>query len=225
MNKLLLTPKADGGIIEKARGKFYLTVNRRFLTQKEMDLHLKNQVVLVTGGSTGLGRAISTMLAAEGARVAINYVVNPDVAQTLAKELTAKYGAEALAVYADVSREDDVLSMFEEVEKTLGPIDALVNNAAYVDNYKCIDLTLDEFKKCVDVNLQGMFLCSREIIRRLVARGAPGRIVNVASQAAVRGSMHGKTAYDMTKAGLCETRLRSTKPARRYSGFSSFYVW
>ena len=168
-----------------------------------MDLHLKNQVVLVTGGSTGLGRAISTMLAAEGARVAINYVVNPDVAQTLAKELTAAYGVDALAVYADVSREDDVISMFEEVEKTLGPIDALVNNAAYVDNYKCVDLTLDEFKKCVDINLQGMFLCCREVVRRLIARGVPGRIVNVASQAAVRGSQNGKTAYDMTKAGMC----------------------
>ena len=168
-----------------------------------MDLHLKNQVVLVTGGSTGLGCAISTLLAAEGAKVAINYVVNPEVAQTLANDLTAKYGVETKAVYADVSREDDVLAMFEEIEKTLGPMDALVNNAAYVAQPACVDLPLDDFRKCVDVNLQGMFLCSREIIRRLLARKAKGRIVNVASQAAVRGSMHGKTAYDMTKAGMC----------------------
>jgi len=168
-----------------------------------MDLHLKDQVVLVTGGSTGLGRAISTMLAAEGAKVAINYVVNPDVAKALADELTAMYGVKALAVYADVASEKDVLAMFEEVEKTLGPIDALVNNAAYVAQPACVDLPLDDFRKCVDINLQGMFLCSREIIRRLFARGAKGRIVNVASQAAIRGSMHGKTAYDMTKAGMC----------------------
>ena len=168
-----------------------------------MDLHLKDQVVLVTGGSTGLGRAISTMLAAEGAKVAINYIVNPDGAQTLADELTTTHGVKTMAVYADVASEDDVLTMFEAVEKTLGPIDALVNNAAYVDKGGCADLSLDEFRKTVDVNLQGMFLCSREIIRRLLARGAKGRIVNVASQAAVRGSMHGKTAYDMTKAGMC----------------------
>ena len=168
-----------------------------------MDLHLKNQVVLVTGGSTGLGRAISTILASEGAKTAINYVVNPEVAQTLADELSARYGVETLAVYADVSREDSVLTMFEEVESKLGPIDALVNNAAYVAQPPCVDLPLDDFRKCVDVNLQGMFLCSREIIRRLIARKAKGRIVNVASQAAVRGSMHGKTAYDMTKAGMC----------------------
>ena len=168
-----------------------------------MDLHLKNQVVLVTGGSTGLGRAITTLLAAEGAKVAINYIVNSDVAKLLADELTAKYDIETLAVHADVSCEDGVFAMFEEVATKLGPPDALVNNAAYVAQPACIDLTLDDFRKCVDVNLQGMFLCSREIIRRLIARGAKGRIVNVASQAAVRGSMHGKTAYDMTKAGMC----------------------
>jgi 3-oxoacyl-[acyl-carrier protein] reductase len=168
-----------------------------------MDLHLKNQVVLVTGGSTGLGRAISSMLAAEGAKVAINFVVDPDVAKTLSQELTAAHGVETLAVYADVSREDDVLAMFVEVEKTLGPVDALVNNAAYIAKPACVDLPLDDFRKCVDVNLQGMFLCSREIIRRLLGRKAKGRIVNVASQAAVRGSMNGKTAYDMTKAGMC----------------------
>ena len=167
-----------------------------------MDLHLKDQVVLVTGGSTGLGRAISSMLAAEGAKVAINYVVDPDGAQTLSQELTAAYGVETLAVYADVSREDDVLAMFEKVVKVLGPVDALVNNAAYIAKPACVDLPLDDFRKCVDVNLQGMFLCSREIIRQLLGRGANGRIVNVASQAAVRGSMNGKTAYDMTKAGI-----------------------
>jgi len=168
-----------------------------------MDLHLQNQVVLITGGSTGLGGAISTMLAAEGAKVAINYVVHPAVAQALAEELTTKYGTEAMAVYADVSSESDVLAMFEKVEQTLGSVDALVNNAAYVAQPACVDLPLDDFRKCVEVNLQGMFLCTREIVRRLIARGAKGRIVNVASQAAIRGSFHGKTAYDMTKAGMC----------------------
>lgn len=168
-----------------------------------MDLHLKNQVVIVTGGSTGLGKAIASMLAAEGAKVAINYIVNPEVAEALAIELHQRYGVETLAVYADVANEADVYAMYEKVEEKLGPVDALVNNAAYIARPQCVDLPLDDFKKCVDVNLQGMFLCTREILRRLIARGAKGRVVNVASQAAVRGSFHGKTAYDMTKAGMC----------------------
>ena len=168
-----------------------------------MDLHLRDQVVLVTGGSTGLGKGICTLLAEEGARVAINYVVNPEVAESLASELSEKYGVQTLAVYADVVLESDVLRMFDKVDQTLGPVDALVNNAAYIAQPPCADLSLDEFQKCVNVNLQGVFLCSREIIRRLLKRDASGRIVNVSSQAAVRGSMYGKTAYDMTKAGVC----------------------
>ncbi|MCL2120576.1 MAG: SDR family oxidoreductase [Planctomycetaceae bacterium] len=167
-----------------------------------MDLHLKNKVALVTGGSTGLGRAISTILAEEGARVAINYIVNPEAAQSLAEELTARFGVITLAVYADVSNENDVLTMFGEIEKTLGPIDIAVNNAAYCANPECAELTLEEFRKCVDINLQGMFLICREMVQRLRARQAPGNIVNVSSQAAVRGSTNGKTAYDMTKAGM-----------------------
>ncbi|MCL2623609.1 MAG: SDR family oxidoreductase [Planctomycetaceae bacterium] len=167
-----------------------------------MDLHLKNRVALVTGGSTGLGRSISTLLAAEGAKVAVNYIVNPEVAKALAEELTAKFGVETLAVYADVASESDVYDMFEAVEKTLGPLDIAVNNAAYCANPECADLTLEEFRKCVDVNLQGMFLVCRETVRRLRVRKAPGNIVNISSQAAMRASQNGKTAYDMTKTGM-----------------------
>ncbi len=168
-----------------------------------MDLHLKDKVVLVTGGSTGLGKAISTLLAGEGARVAINYRSRPEPARSLTLELEERYGVEALAVYADVSQEEDVLKMFEEIESRLGPIDAAVNNAAYCANPECIDLSLAEFQKCVAVNLQGMFLICRETVKRLKTRGAKGKIVNISSQAAVRGSTNGKTAYDMTKAGMC----------------------
>jgi len=180
-----------------------------------MDLHLKNRIALVTGGSTGLGRSISTLLAAEGAKVAINYIVNPEVAKSLAEELTAKFGVETLAVHADVASESSVHDMFEAVEKTLGPIDIAVNNAAYCANPECAELTLDEFRKCVDINLQGMFLICRETVQRLRVRKAPGNIVNISSLAGVRASTNGKTAYDMTKAGMLGfTRSLALETAR-----------
>ncbi|MCL2710987.1 MAG: SDR family oxidoreductase [Planctomycetaceae bacterium] len=167
-----------------------------------MDLHLKNKTALVTGGASGLGKAIVTTLAQEGANVAINYRSKKSEADALAEQLRQQYGVQVLSIYADVASEDDVHSMFEEIEKTLGPIDIAVNNAAYCANPECIDLTLEEFRKCIDINLQGTFLVCRETVRRLRARSAPGNIVNVSSQAALRGSQNGKTVYDMTKTGI-----------------------
>lgn len=168
-----------------------------------MNLNLKDKVVLVTGGSTGLGKSIATLLAEEGVKVVINYVVNPEIAEELASELQQKYNIQALAVYADVSKEEDVLTMFNVIENQLGPVYAAVNNAAYCANPECVDLTLAEFQKCVAVNLQGMFLIARETVKRLIQHQIKGKIVNISSQAAIRGSTNGKTAYDMTKAGMC----------------------
>lgn len=167
-----------------------------------MDLQLKSKVALVTGAASGLGRSIAEILAEEGARVAVNYRSRKDAADELAAKIRSEYGVDALAVYADVSDESGVHAMFEEIEQKLGPVDVAVNNAAYCANPECADLTLDEFRKCVDINLQGLFLVCRETVRRLRARKSPGRIVNISSQAAVRASQNGKTAYDMTKAGI-----------------------
>jgi 3-oxoacyl-[acyl-carrier protein] reductase len=167
-----------------------------------MDLHLKNKTVLVTGGASGLGKTIVEILAEEGAKVAVNYRSKKEAADSLTGELRSKYGADVLAVYADVSKEDDVRKMFDEIESKLGTIHAAVNNAAYCANPECAELSLDEFRKCIDINLQGTFLVSRETVRRLRAGKSPGNIVNISSQAALRGSASGKTAYDMTKAGI-----------------------
>ena len=167
-----------------------------------MDLHLKNKIALVTGGASGLGKAIVLVLAEEGAKVAINYRSKKSEADALVEHIRTQFHGDALAVYADVASENDVHSMFEEIEQTLGPIDIAVNNAAYCANPECADLTLEEFRKCVDINLQGMFLVCRETVQRLRARQSPGNIVNISSQAALRGSATGKTAYDMTKTGM-----------------------
>ena len=167
-----------------------------------MDLHLKDKIALVTGGASGLGKAIVIALAEEGVSVAVNYRNKKNEADTLAEQIRQRYAVEAMAVYADVASENDVYSMFEQIAQTLGPVGIAVNNAAYCANPVCAELTLEEFRKCVDINLQGTFLVCRETIRRLLARNAPGNIVNVSSQAALRGSQSGKSAYDMTKAGI-----------------------
>ena len=167
-----------------------------------MDLHIKNKTALVTGGASGLGKAIVITLAEEGANVAINYRSRKSEADSLAEQIQKQYGVKTMTVYADVASETDVHAMFESIEKTLGPIDIAVNNAAYCANPECAELTLEEFRKCIDINLQGTFLVCRETVQRLRSRQASGNIVNVSSQAALRGSQSGKTAYDMTKAGI-----------------------
>jgi 3-oxoacyl-[acyl-carrier protein] reductase len=167
-----------------------------------MDLHLKDKVVLVTGAASGLGKSIALLLAEEGAKVAVNYRSKKETADKLVAEIRANYKTDAVAVYADIASESDVKKMFDETEAAIGNVDVVVNNAAYCANPQCSDLTLDEFKKCVDINLQGTFLVSREAVRRLRSRRSGGNIVNISSQAALRGSQSGKTAYDMTKAGI-----------------------
>ncbi len=167
-----------------------------------MDLQLNNRVALVTGGSHGLGRAIVQALAAEGARVAINYRRNPAQADALAAEIQGQFGVEALGVLGDVAREADVRSIFDRIEAAWGPVEILVNNAAVCPTCQVKDMTLQQWTETLDVNLTGTFLASREMVRRLLAVGRKGRIVNVSSQAAFRGSTTGHAPYDASKGGM-----------------------
>jgi 3-oxoacyl-[acyl-carrier protein] reductase len=167
-----------------------------------MDLELRNKVALVTGGSHGLGRAISLALAAEGARVAINYHRNPEKAETLATEIRREYGVEALPVAADMAEEAHVGPMFDTIQSTLGVVEILVNNAAVCPTCPVKDMTLDQWRATLDVNLTGTFLASREMVRRLLAAERKGRIVNISSQAAFRGSTTGHAPYDASKGGM-----------------------
>ena len=95
-----------------------------------MDLNLKDKIALVTGGSRSLGKAICLSLAAEGAKVVINYRRNPELVLALADQIKKTYNPETLPALADVSKEADVIAMFDQVEKDLGQIDILINNAA-----------------------------------------------------------------------------------------------
>jgi 3-oxoacyl-[acyl-carrier protein] reductase len=167
-----------------------------------VDMGLTDKVVLVTGGSRGLGKTICKMLAEEGAKVAVNYHSQPEEAAAVVGDIQRHSGRPAVAVYGDVSQEADVTRMFDQAEQHLGKLDALVNNAAVCPQGPTTELSVEDFRQALQVNLTGTFLASRELIRRLTATGRQGRIVNISSQAAFRGSQSGKTAYDASKAGI-----------------------
>ena len=167
-----------------------------------MDLGLKGKVVLVTGGYRGLGKSICWMLAEEGAKVGINHRRSPDEAAQLVREMKHQFGSDAAEIVGDVAKEAEVETMFDQTEQRLGPVDALVNNAAFCPTAPTAELSVDDFNHTLGVNMSGTFLCSREMVRRLLAQDRHGKIVNISSQAAFRGSESGKTAYDASKMGI-----------------------
>lgn len=167
-----------------------------------MDLGLEDKVAIVTGGSRGLGRAISSALAAEGAKIAVNYRESAEAADALVAEITRTHGAEALPVKADVAEEADVEAMFRLVETKLGRVDVLVNNAGVWPTAYVKDMTLDAWNHALAVNLTGPMLASRAAVRRWLATGVKGSIVNISSQAAFHGSTTGHAHYAASKAGL-----------------------
>lgn len=167
-----------------------------------MDLNLKDKVALVTGGSRGLGRGICLSLAGEGVSVAVNYRRSKDKADAVVEEIKSAHGVDALAVCGDVAKEADILEIFRRVEEHFSQIDILVNNAALCPTCKVKDMTVEEWSRTIDVNLTGTFLASREFVKRLIAAGRPGRIINIVSQAAFRGSTTGHAPYDASKGGI-----------------------
>ncbi len=167
-----------------------------------MDLELQAKVALVTGGSQGLGRAVCLRLAAEGARVAVNYRRQAAKAEAVVDEIRQQYRTEAMSVGGDVSEEDDVREIFDKVEAKFSTVEILVNNAAVCPTRAVKDMSLAEWSETLDVNLNGTFLACREMVRRLLAAGRTGRIVNVSSQAAFRGSTTGHAPYDASKGGI-----------------------
>ena len=165
---------------------------------------LKGKVAVVTGGSRDIGRAISMKLAAEGAKVCINYCHNENKAlETL--ELVRKAGGEAILVKADVSKGDEVKRLFEEAAAAFGgKVDILVNNAGGIVGRKKIE-EQDEawYETLMDLNFKSCWLCTREVLKYM----DKGSIVNISSQAARDGGGPGSSIYACGKAAmLCHTR-------------------
>ena len=164
-----------------------------------MDLNLKNQVVLVTGGARGIGAVICKAFAAEGAKVGINYRQSREQAEVVASEIGRH---QATPVPGDVGKEADIASMFDQLEQAFGPVDVLINNAAHCPSGPLESYTREEWERTFAVNVTGAFQATQEFIKRLRARRAPGRIVNIASQAAFLGSTSGHLPYDASKGAL-----------------------
>jgi glucose 1-dehydrogenase len=148
---------------------------------------LRGKNVLVTGGTSGIGQAIAVRFAENGANVAINYLRAPEEAIETEERVHAclarlrQTGVREVLVRGDVSEEEDVVAMFESALDGLGGLDVLVNNAGIQISRPSHELSASDFDKVLAVNLRGAFLCAREAIKRFLATGTPGVILNVSS--------------------------------------------
>ncbi|MEJ6785210.1 SDR family oxidoreductase [Aminobacter sp. Piv2-1] len=164
----------------------------------------RGKVLLVTGGSRGIGAAICRLAVAAGYRVALNYAANEAAANVLVAELEAA-GGEAIAIKGDVGSEADVLAMFAEVDRTFGRLDAFVNNAGVVDMKARVDeMSAARLERMMRINVIGSILCAREAVKRMSSLhgGAGGAIVNISSAAATLGSPGEYVDYAASKGAI-----------------------
>jgi NAD(P)-dependent dehydrogenase (short-subunit alcohol dehydrogenase family) len=167
------------------------------------------KVVIVTGAGRGIGAAIARRLAREGAAIAVNWASSEDAARSVVADIQAE-GGKAIAVQGDVSRETDIVRLFETAEKELGPIEGLVNNAGITGGMaKVVDVTAAQVEQVLTANVTGSFLCAREALRRMAKSrgGAGGVIVNVSSIAARIGG-GGEWVHYAASKGAIDTFTR-----------------
>ena len=162
-------------------------------------MQLKGRVAIVTGSGRGIGRAIASLFAAEGARVTVT-ARSADEIESAAEEIRAA-GGEAIAVTGEVADEADVSRVIEETVDRFGQIDILVNNAgANLPHIDLVDIEPDDWRRVIDVNINGMYLCTRAVIPHMTSRGS-GKIINISSIGGRRGG-RGRGPYRVTKAGM-----------------------
>ena len=160
--------------------------------------------LVVTGASRGIGAAIAELAGARGYSVAVNFATGEAEARAVAEQIESA-GARACAIQADVSRDEDVIRLFETAERHLGPIKALVNNAAITGGFSRVDsVTVKAVNRVMAVNVAGAFLCAREAVRRMSTRhgGTGGAIVNISSRAARTGSAGEWVHYAASKGAI-----------------------
>ena len=168
---------------------------------------LEGQRALVTGGNSGIGAAVAIGLAKAGARVVVNYVSSEERANRVVDTIKAD-GGEAMAIHADVSKEDQVQAMFKQMIDIWGSIDILVANAGLQRDANFLDMTLEQWQFVMDVNLTGQFLCCREASREFVRRGIDPELSCAAGKIICMSSVHevipwaGHVNYATSKGGI-----------------------
>jgi glucose 1-dehydrogenase len=174
-----------------------------------MNIHqkLEGQSALVTGANSGIGKAVAIALANDGAKVVVNYVTKPELADAVVEEIKAN-GGTAIALQADVSNEQQVQSMFQEMYKSFGTIDILVNNAGLQKDSAFQDMTLADWQLVININLTGQFLCAREAVREFLRRGINPEVSKAAGKIICMSSVHeiipwgGHVNYATSKGGI-----------------------
>jgi NAD(P)-dependent dehydrogenase (short-subunit alcohol dehydrogenase family) len=160
--------------------------------------------LIVTGASRGIGAAIAKLAAGRGFSVAVNFSAGAAEAATITEQIVSA-GGRAYAIQADVAREEDIIRLFETAERELGPIKALVNNAAITGGFARVEsVSARALAQVMAVNVTGAFLCAREAVRRLSTRhgGTGGAIVNISSRAAQIGSAGEWVHYAASKGAI-----------------------
>lgn len=168
---------------------------------------LEGQRAIVTGANSGIGEGVVKGLAEAGAKVVVNYVVAPDQAQRVVDDIRSA-GGEAMAVQADVSKEDQVQAMFRQAIEAWGSVDILVNNAGLQRDAPLHEMSLKDWQFVLDVNLTGQFLCAREAVREYRRRGVVPEISSAAGKIICMSSVHdvipwaGHANYAASKGGV-----------------------
>jgi glucose 1-dehydrogenase len=168
---------------------------------------LKGQKALVTGASSGIGRAVAIALGAAGADVVVNYIGKEDAATEVVNRIRAG-GGTAIAIQADVSKDDQVQAMFKGMLEEFGTIDILVNNAGMQKDSPIDEMTIDQWNTVIGVNLTGQFLCAREAIKEFKRRGVVRDVSVAAGKIICMSSVHevipwaGHANYAASKGGV-----------------------
>ncbi len=161
---------------------------------------LQGKVAIVTGGNSGIGKAIVEYLAELGAQVVIDYRSHPEATEELEREI-GSYGGCSFGVQADVSNLDDIQRLIDAAVAQYGRIDVMVNNAGVETRTSVLDTTPEQYDKVLDVNLRGVFFATQYAGKQMIAQGGGGRIINISS-VHEDWPMPGNTAYCLAKGGV-----------------------